>query len=150
MISWRTAASLIAVLLVIVVVSLSPDSLRWLRTELPLANVGLGWLEVHSVAVNAVHVLLFFLVGMVLACALLPGTALWRVALAGLTLLAGVAVASEALQWLIPGRTSRLADVRDDLVGGIPGLILGLCLRSLWRWLFGVGVTPAGKLNDRT
>jgi len=106
---------------------------RWLRTELPLANFGLGWLELKSVGINATHVALFFLVGLVMACALLPGAPLWRVGLLSLLLLAVIAVASEALQLWIPGRTARLVDIRDDLVGGGAGLVVGLCLRAVWR-----------------
>jgi len=130
---WRTAVLVLAVLLVSLAVSLSPEGVRWLRTELPLANFGLGWLELKSVGVNATHVALFFLVGLVMACALLPGARLWRVGLLSLLLLAMIAVASEALQLWIPGRTARLLDIRDDLVGGVAGLLVGLCLRAVWR-----------------
>lgn len=131
---WRAATLAFAVLLVILAVGLTPDGVRWIRTEVPLANFGLGWLELKSVALNAPHVVLFFAVGLVVACALLPRASLWRVGLAGLLLLAVIAVASEALQLGVPGRTARLVDIRDDLVGGAVGLVLGLCLRAVWRW----------------
>lgn len=130
---WRAAAILAAVLVVVLAVSLSPDSLRWIRTELPWANFGLGWLELRSVNLNAIHLVLFFTVGLVMACALLPRGRLWRAGLASLLLLAVLAVASEAVQLGIPGRTPRWMDVRDDLLGGAVGVLLGLCLRALWR-----------------
>lgn len=131
---WRAAALLSALLLVIVAVGMSPDGVRWLRTELPGANYGLGFLELKSVSLNAIHVVLFFVVGLVAACALLPGRRLWVAGLASLLLLAVMAVASEALQLGIPGRTPRWMDVRDDLLGGAAGALLGLCLRAAWRW----------------
>ena len=131
--SWRTATLVLAVLLVILAVGLTPDGVRWIRTEVPLANFGLGWLEMKSVGINATHVALFFAVGLVMACALLPGAALWRAGLACLGLLVLIAVASEALQLGSPGRTPRLVDIRDDLVGGGAVLVLGLCLRAGWR-----------------
>ena len=130
---WRAAALLAALALVIVAVGLSPDSLRWLRTELPWANFGLGWLELQSANLNAIHVVLFFTVGLVMACALMPRAPLWRAALASLVLLAAIAVASEAVQLAIPGRTPRWLDVRDDLLGGAAGVLVGLCLRGVWR-----------------
>jgi hypothetical protein len=128
----RLAAILAAVAMVVLAVTLSPDAVRWVRTELPFANAGLGWLELKSVGMNATHVLLFFAAALVLACAM-PGPGLVRAGLAALAAVAVIAVASEALQWLIPGRTPRLADIRDDLVGGAAGLALGLLLRALWR-----------------
>ncbi len=131
--AWRILAPVSAVLLVVLAVSLSPDGVRWIRTELPWANFGLGWLELLSVNLNAIHVVLFFAVGLVMACALLPRGRLWRAGLASLLLLAVLAVASEAVQLGIPGRTPRWMDVRDDLLGGTAGVLLGLCLRALWR-----------------
>ena len=130
---WRIAALAGAFGAVILAVSLSPDTLRWLRTQLPWANFALGWLELRSVSLNAIHVVLFFAVGLVMACALLPRGRLWRAGLASLMLLAVLALASEAVQWGIPGRTPRWLDVRDDLLGGAAGVVLGLCLRALWR-----------------
>ena len=130
---WRAVTLLLALLLVIVAVGLTPDGIRWIRTEVPFANYGLGWLELRSVGVNAVHAALFFAVGVVMALALLPGRRLSRVLLAGGVLLVLMALASEALQLGIPGRTPRWMDVRDDLMGGAAGMLLGLCLRALWR-----------------
>jgi VanZ family protein len=130
---WRAAALVLTLLLVIVAVGLTPDGVRWIRTEVPLANFGMGWLELQSVGINATHVALFFAVGLVMACALLPGRRLWRAGLCSLVLLVVIALASEALQLGIPGRTARLVDVRDDLLGGAVGVLLGLCLRTLWR-----------------
>lgn len=130
---WRAIALVLALLAVVMAVSLSPDSLRWIRTEWPLANFWLGWLELRSGNLNAVHLVLFFAVGLVMACALLPGARLRRAALASLLLLVVIAVASEAVQLGIPGRTPRWLDVRDNLLGGTAGLLLGLCLRALWR-----------------
>jgi VanZ family protein len=136
--SWRTGAIVFALLLVVLAISLSPDSIRWLRTEVPLANLGLGWLELKSVRLNATHVALFFLVGLVVACALFPGMRLWRVGLLGLLLLLAISIATEAMQLVIPGRTARLSDIRDNMLGGVPGLLLGLALRAVWRFLFRV------------
>lgn len=129
----RFAALVAAIVLVIVAVSLSPETLRWLRTQLPWANFGLGWLELKSASLNAIHLVLFFGVGLVTACALLPRGRLWRAGLASLLLLGLVALASEAVQLGIPGRTPRWLDVRDDLLGGAAGVLVGLCLRAAWR-----------------
>jgi VanZ family protein len=63
----------------------------------------------------------------------MPGPGLVRAGLATLAAVAVIAVASEALQWIVPGRTPRLADVRDDLIGGLAGLALGLLLRAMLR-----------------
>lgn len=127
------ATVVLVVLLVILGAGLTPDGVRWIRTEVPGANYGMGWLELKSVGLNAPHVALFFAVGIALALAMLPGRPLWRAGLASLGLLALIAVASEALQLAIPGRNPRLLDIRDDLVGGLAGLALGLCLRAGWR-----------------
>lgn len=140
---WRTAALVSVLLLVALAVSLSPDTLRWIRTQLPWANFALGWLELRSVSLNAIHLALFFGVGLVMACALLPRGRLWRAGLASLMLLAVLALASEAVQCGIPGRTPRWLDVRDDLLGGAVGVMLGLCLRALWRrWRSSGGTAP--------
>jgi hypothetical protein len=123
----------LALLLVTLAVGLSPDGVRWIRMEAPWVNAGLGWLELAMDGLNAVHVVLFFVVGLVMACAILAGAGLSRVALVCSLLLAVIAVASEALQLGIPGRTPRLTDIRDDLLGGLAGIALGLCVRAAWR-----------------
>lgn len=128
-------ASLVVIaVLVILAAGLTPDSVRWIRTEVPGANYGMGWLELKSVGMNAPHVVLFFAVGIALALAILPGRPLWRAGLAALLLLAAIAVASEAIQLAIPGRTPRLGDLRDDFAGGGAGLLIGLLLRAGWRY----------------
>lgn len=128
------ASLVLVVLLVVIAAGLTPDGVRWLRTEVPGANYGMGWLELKSGVLNAPHVLLFFAVGVALALAMLPGRPILRAGLAALLLLAAIAVASEAVQLAIPGRTPRLTDIRDDLLGGIAGLSLGLLLRAAWRY----------------
>jgi hypothetical protein len=129
---WRIFAILAAIGVVVLAVVLSPDEVRWIRTEVPFANFGMGWLELRSQGINATHVALFFLAALVLALAL-PGASLPRVGLVAMLAMAVIASLSEALQWLIPGRTPRLADVRDDLIGAVLGTLVGLVVRAAWR-----------------
>ena len=43
------------------------------------------------------------------------------------------ALASEFVQFWVPGRTPLWTDVRDDLIGGAAGVVLGLALLAGWR-----------------
>ena len=40
---------------------------------------------------------------------------------------------TELIQFLVPGRTPKLQDARDDLIGGAIGLLLGALLLGLTR-----------------
>ena len=117
------------VLLVVIAVILPTSALSWLRSDYQIIGVPLLWLDnaSESFALDLTHVALFGLVALVMAT-LWPRTHWWRIGSALLML----AVGSELLQLLVPGREPRVGDVVDDLIGAAIGCLLSLPLR--W-WL---------------
>lgn len=91
----------------------------------PLSRA-MSWLEGMDLPFDMDHVA-FFGALTCLARLLLPRVRWWGIALA-VVLLAG---ATELMQFAVPGRTPKLSDARDDLVGGGIGLLIG----SVPLWL---------------
>ena len=114
----------LSVVLVIVAVVLPPEVLSWLRSDFRLFGQPLNWLEMTSPRVDLTHVILFGWVGFLLSC-LWRRSPWWRIAL----LLVGLAVATELLQYLVPGRAPRISDLYDDLLGVAIGVVLAIPLR---------------------
>ncbi|PZO06786.1 MAG: hypothetical protein DCF27_12180 [Lysobacteraceae bacterium] len=107
-------------------------SLAQLRQRLPLFSELINIVEAIQPGVDSTHVLIFLLVGaaLVLAFAHLRGLALLAMPITGVVVLALV---SEFVQFWVPGRTPLWSDVRDDLVGGVLGVLLASVLVWLWR-----------------
>ena len=118
----------LSVVLVIVAVVLPPHVLSWLSSDVWLFGQSLKWLEAISTRVDLVHVILFGWVGFLLSC-LWRRSPWWRIAL----LLVGLAVATELLQFLVPGRTPRISDLYDDLLGVAIGVVSAIPLRWFAR-----------------
>ena len=114
----------LSVVLVIVAVVLPPYVLSWLISDFRFFGHSLKWLEAISTRVDLVHVILFGWVGFLLSC-LWRRSPWWRIALP----LVGLAVATELLQYLVPGRVPRISDLYDDLLGIAIGVVLAIPLR---------------------
>lgn len=125
-------ALLIAVIFVVVLSVLVPAEWisvlrhRWWWFTYPLDHI-----ENVQSAVNLVHAILFFLLGMATRLAL-PNWRFGRIALSLLLL----GIATELLQVLVPGRHPRLSDVVVDVVAGLFG----------WMVIWGIGVL-GGRLR---
>lgn len=87
----------------------------------------MSWLERLPVPLDMDHVAFFALVALVLRL-LLPQTPVWRLSI----VLAVLAVGTELLQFASDGRTPRVPDARDDMIGA--GLGLWVAGFLLWSW----------------
>ncbi len=126
---WLVLALLL--LLAVVAVMLPSYTLAWLRSDYAWFGEFMQWLDAASTpSFDMTHVVLFGGIAFVAAC-LWPRLAWWRL---GLPLLV-FAVASELVQFWVPGRTPLLGDAWDDLVGMAIGLLLALPIRWLLRRL---------------
>ncbi len=115
----------LAVLLPIVAVSIPPRTMAWLRSDYEWIGRPLLFLDSTSTAgVDLTHVVLFGGITWCVAC-LWPRVEGWR--LAGLMLALGVV--TEVVQLGVPGRTPRLSDVVDDVLGVVVGLMLAFPVR---------------------
>jgi VanZ family protein len=102
--------------LVLLSVLLPNTELSWMRRHWPWFNLPMHWIEhAHSV-VNLVHALLFLALGAAARMAF-PGVRAWRTGSAMLLL----GVATELMQFFVPGRHPRLADVAVDVAAGMAG-----------------------------
>ena len=110
--------------LVIVAVVLPPHLVSWLISDFQFFGQALKWLGAISTRVDLTHVILFGWVGFLLSC-LRRRSPWWRIALP----LVVLAVASELLQYLVPGRVPRISDLYDDLLGIAIGVVLAIPLR---------------------
>lgn len=118
----------LSVVLVIIAVMLPPEVLLWLRSDFRLFGQPLNWLEMISPRVDLTHVILFGWVGFLWSC-LWRRSPWWRIALP----LVGLAIATELLQFLVPGRTPLISDLYDDLLGVAIGVVLAIPLRGSVR-----------------
>lgn len=121
-----------AVALVVVAVALPSTALSWLRRDYEFIGRPLLWLDNTSelLPLDLTHVALFALTGFLVA-ALWPRARWHHVAAALLAL----AIGSELLQFLAPGREPRIADVLDDLIGAAIGCSFALPVRWVARRL---------------
>ncbi len=122
------AAALVTV--VIIAMMLSSHAMADLRMAIPPLSRMMSWLERLETPFDMDHVA-FFTVVVLLARMILPRARWWWIAL----VVGVLAVGTELLQFWVPGRTPKLLDVRDDLLGGAIGLLVGTGLLALWRSL---------------
>lgn len=122
--SWALLVLMVA--LIVLVVALPNTTLAWMRSEIRLLGQWVNWVEGLWPGWNTVHLLLFGALGV------LTRLALPRAPLAGL--LAGLVVfagASEVLQFWAPGRTPRLSDFAQDVLGAVLGVVVAMALMRM-------------------
>jgi len=132
--SWALLVLMVA--LIVVVVALPNTTLAWMRSEIRWLGHWVNWVEALWPGWNSVHLLLFGALGV------LTRLALPRAPLAGL--LAGLVVfagASEVLQFWAPGRTPRLSDFAQDVLGAMLGVVVAMALMRLGQ---AVARSPSG------
>lgn len=110
--------------LVLIAVALPPQTLAWLRSDYHWFGQSLNWLESISPNIDLSHVILFAAASFLLSV-LWRRSACWNAPL----LMLGLAIASELLQFLIPGRNPLLSDLYDDLLGAFVGFVIALPAR---------------------
>lgn len=119
---------LLSLALLLVAVLLPNTALRQMRMDHQGFNLVMGWAEMIGAPINAVHLVIFCLLGMSIRIAM-PDTTPGR-------LLAGVgcfAALSEMVQWWVPGRTARMSDLVQDVIGALVGVLLVIGVKFLWR-----------------
>ena len=112
------AASIVAV--VMTAMLLTSGQMAGLRELVPPLSRALGWLDRVPGPFDMYHVVFFALAASALRI-VLPEARVWRL----LALLGALAVGTELLQFATVGRTPRLLDARDDMLGACIGLLLG-------------------------
>lgn len=120
----------LSVVAVFVIMALPARTLAWLRWKFWILGRPMNWLESHTTAIDFDHVAMFVLLGFFWKL-LSPATRWWRIALMMLAL----AVATELMQYAVPGRTPKLGDIRDDLLGAAMGWCLGWLILRIMRWI---------------
>ena len=122
----RLVALLALACLVLVAMLLSSSQMADVRVGLPWLSATMNWLEMQQTPFDLDHVAFFALVGLAMRL-LLPRASNWVL----LLLLAALAGTTELLQFSTVGRTPRVADARDDVLGATLGLALGVLLLRL-------------------
>jgi hypothetical protein len=138
----RFGACLLVLLavLIVLVVALPNTALAWLRSEIGWLGRGVNWVEALWPGWDTVHLLLFGVLGL-LARLALPRVPL-PVLLGGLT---GFAAASELLQFAAPGRTPRLTDFAQDVLGAVAGVAVAAALMGMGHLLAGMTRRPGNR-----
>ena len=121
---------LLCVVLIVVALVLPNTTLAWLRSEYRWLGQPLNWIEHLWPAIDLVHVLLFAMLGMVARLALHHARVTTLVL--GLVVFAAL---SELIQFWVPGRTVRLSDFAQDVLGGLLGLALVAAVQAGWSRL---------------
>ncbi len=128
--SWRLLALVVLVAAIVVAMTLSSHAMSDLRRAVPLLSRAMSWLEHFDMPFDMDHVAFF--AGMTCATRLLlPRARWWWIALAAVVLAAG----TEFIQFWVPGRTPKLTDARDDLIGAGLGLSLAVPMILLGSWI---------------
>ncbi len=128
--NWRHGLALVVlVALVVVAMTLSSQAMAELRRAMPMLSRVMSWLEGFDTPFDLDHVAFFMLIACLARLQL--RVRWWWIVLAVAILAAG----TEFLQFWVHGRTPKLLDARDDLIGGVLGLLLGAALREAWRLL---------------
>ena len=117
---WRLAGVGMLVLGAVIAMLMTSGQMADLRMAVPPLSRAMNWLDLLPFGLDMYHVAFFALVG--LAMRLLLPRLHWGWLLLGLGLLAAV---TELLQFGTVGRTPKLVDVRDDLIGTGLGLLAG-------------------------
>lgn len=140
--------------LVIVAVLLPSSALSWMRRDWTLFGELMNRLDGASGRFDMTHVALFAWAGFLFS-SLWPRVGGWR----WLGVLLALAVGSELVQFLVPGREPKIGDLHDDLVGIALGTVLALPLRFFLRRVLagrlgagarGRGSEGAGADSDRS
>jgi VanZ family protein len=121
---------LLAVVIVLVV-AVPNTTLAWLRSDFRWIGRAVNWVEALRPGWDTVHILLFGALGFIARLALPRAPMVWL--LTGLVVFSAV---SEVLQFWAPGRTARLTDFAQDVLGAMLGVGLATALMLLWRTLF--------------
>jgi|SRR5690606_29754099 len=123
---WRVAAVVLLVAAVVVAMLLTSGQMSDLRSAVPPLSRAMSWLEHLPLPFDMDHVAVFAVLAVVLRL-LLPRVRWWWL----LPGLAALALATELLQFLTIGRTPRLLDARDDVVGAVVGLLAAAAWRGV-------------------
>ena len=113
--------------ILLIAVLLPSDALSWLRSDYRAFGQLMNSIEGLMPRVDLTHVLLFGSIGL-LSSSLWPRLPWSRIAL----LLLGLAVGTELVQFLVPGREPRISDAGFDLLGGGLGMIAAMLLQRQW------------------
>jgi len=116
----RHVAVVLLAAFAVVAMLLTSGQMADLRVALPRLGRVMNWLEFLPLPFATDHVVSFGLIASVFRM-LLPRTRWWWLLL-GLT---GLAASTELLQFGTIGRTPKLMDMRDDIIGASFGLLLG-------------------------
>lgn len=148
--AWRPhVAAALLVGIVVSVMLLTSGQMAELRVALPPLSRALSWLDRVPGPFDMYHVVFFALVAAGLRV-VLPHARWWGL----LGLLGLLAVGTELLQFSTVGRTPKLLDVRDDMIGAGVGLLVGSvplwCRAKAWQFqqvsaglvLVGIAVLP--------
>ncbi len=111
-----TVALVTSLLVVLVSVLLPNTTIAWMRDHWPWFNQPMLWIEDADSAMNLVHAVLFFVLGIAVRLAL-QTWGLRQVALGFLML----GATTEWVQFLVPGRHPRMDDVLVDVAAGLVG-----------------------------
>lgn len=122
-----------AILVIIALVS-PPATQARLHDHLWLFGQSLEFLEAKStrldlIRLDLIHLSMFGWLGFLLTW-LLRGSPLWFIAMP----LASLAVSTELLQFLVPGRTPLISDLYSNLMGLMIGMVLATPLTRVARW----------------
>ena len=121
-----------SVLTLLVMAELSPGGMAWMRVNWEFFNWPMQrveWLELRT-GLNVQHIVVFAWIAMLLRLAW--PTPRWRWPW---RLILALAIFIELAQFLSPGRTPRLTDIRDDLLGAGIGWCVGGLMLSIARGL---------------
>ena len=119
-----TAAGLVAV--TVMVMALTSSQIAALFRVVPTLGRAVNWMEGLHLPFDAAHVAYFSALAFALRLPL-PRLRWWWILLGRGLLAAG----TELMQFDVVGRTPSLGDVRDDLVGGVVGLLIAGVLQRL-------------------
>lgn len=119
---------------------LPAEVIGWLRTHLPILTQFWDGLNAAFPALNPLHVLWYAWMSMLWW---LAARRKWR--WFGVMVLVGLSGLSEALQLLVEGRTARLADVFNDMLGIAIGVSVGALVLALARGYRGGARLPDGS-----
>lgn len=115
--NWLSLLLLAAV--IVLVAALPNTALAWLRSEIQWLGRSVNWVESLYPSWDTVHILLFASFG-AMAQLVLPKVGPLKL-LTGITMFSA---ATEAVQFWAPGRTARLSDFAQDVLGAVVGLFL--------------------------
>ena len=118
---------LIAIVVLATAMLVPNTSLTWVRAHNRWISYGMGRVEVLWPGVDTVHMMAMASLGIIARLALPKIHAGWIIL--GVLLFS---IVTELLQFYVPGRTSLVSDVRDNMIG----LLVGLGFISLILWLY--------------